>query len=400
MMYVFVSLFSLDETDTVSHLAGTASYTIFATLPWTGKHGMKIAHLNSWPFWRGAEQQVLYLAQFLQAQGYDSEVVCPAKGVLYQRARDAGVSVTALDMRNEIDLAAAWRLGSWLRRRRIDILHMHDPHAHSIGLLACLMAPKVRKVVSRRIDRPPRRNLLSRYKYTVPDIQYVAVSEAVRNVMLDSGIAAAAVRTVHSGVDLERIDAMRETAGVFPAGTRVIGTVGHLDGYKGHRYLLQAMYHVRQAEPKARLVIVGEGRLRADLEAETAALGLHDAVCFTGFRSDVLALIRGFEIFAFPSTLEALGTSVLDAMALCKPVVATRAGGIPESVQDGMTGLLVPPGDARALADALCTLLRQPERGRAFGEAGRRRIEQFFTAERTGAATLEVYRDVLNPRPA
>lgn len=360
---------------------------------------MKIAHLNSWLFWRGAEQQVLYLAQFLRVQGYDSVVVCPAQGVLYQRAREAGVSVMALEMRHDLDLVAAWRLGSWLRSQRIDVLHMHDPHAHGVGLLACLMAPSVRKVVSRRIDRRPRGNLLSRYKYTIPGVRYVAVSEAVRNVMMESGIAADAVQTVHSGIDLGRIDAVRETASVFPAGARVIGTVGHLDGYKGHRYLLQAMCHVRQTEPRACLVIVGEGRLRAALEAEAAVLGLRDAVCFTGFRPDVLALIQGFEIFVFPSTLEALGTSVLDAMALRKPVVATRAGGIPESVQDGVTGLLVPPGDARALAEALCAVLREPERGRAFGEAGRQRVEQFFTAERTGAATLEVYHDVLNHCP-
>ena len=362
---------------------------------------MKIAQLNSWLFWRGAEQQVLYLAQFLQGQqGCDSVVVCPPRGVLHQRACEAGVSVMALDMRNELDLAAAWRLGSWLRRQRIDILHMHDPHAHSIGLLACFMAPSVHKVVSRHAFFRPIRNLLSRYKYAVSGIQYVAVSEAVRNVMLDSGIAADAVRTVHNGVDLGRIDDVQDTVSVFPAGARVIGTVGHFDEYKGHRYLLQAMSRVRQVEPRACLVIVGEGRLRADLEAEANALGLHDGICFTGFRRDVLALIRVFEIFVFPSTQETLGTSVLDAMALCKPVVATRAGGIPESVQDGITGLLVPPGDVCALAEALCTMLRQPERGRVFGEAGRRRVEQFFTVERMGAATLKVYHDVLNHRPA
>lgn len=115
---------------------------------------MKIAQLNSWLFWRGAEQQVLYLAQFLQGQqGCDSVVVCPPRGVLHQRACEAGVSVMALDMRNELDLAAAWRLGSWLRRQCLDILHMHAPHAHSIGLLACFMVPRVRKIVSRRIDK-------------------------------------------------------------------------------------------------------------------------------------------------------------------------------------------------------------------------------------------------------
>lgn len=357
---------------------------------------MKIVHLDSHRAWRGGQQQVLYLTQFLQLQGHESMVVCQTGGALFRRAHEAGVRALGLNMRHELDIAAAWRLGRLLRRQRVDILHMHEPHAHSIGLLASISAPSVRKVVTRRVDFRPVRNLLSRYKYLLPDVRYLAVSEAVRKVMLDCGIAARDVQTVYSGVDLARVDAVHETSSVFPAGSRIIGTVGHLSGHKGHRYLLQAMRDVRQVERKARLVIVGEGRLRMDLETEAAALGLGGSVCFTGFRHDVLAMIRGFEIFAFPSTEEALGTSILDAMALRKPVVATQAGGIPESVQDGVTGLLVPPGKPQALADALVTMLKTPERGRTFGEAGRRRVEEFFTVERTGAATLRVYHDVLN----
>lgn len=355
---------------------------------------MKIAHLDSHRTWRGGQQQVLYLTRFLLARGHQSTVVAPSGSALFRQARAAGLPAIGLNMRHDLDLVAAWRLGAWLRREGIDVLHMHESHAHSVGLFACMVAPRVRKVVSRRVDFRPFRNLLGRYKYSRPDVRYLAVSEAVRKVMLDSGIAADAVQTVHSGVDLRRIDAVFETSHVFPAGSRVIGTVGHLSGHKGHRYLLQAMREVCQVERKARLVIVGEGKLRAALEAEAAALGLGDFVFFTGFRSDVLALIRGFELFAFPSIQEALGTSILDAMALRKPVVATRVGGIPEPVQDGITGLLVPPGDPRALAEALCTLLQRPDRARFFGEAGRRRVEDYFTAQRTGAATLGVYRNV------
>ena len=357
---------------------------------------MKIVHLDSHRAWRGGQQQVLYLTQFLQSQGHESVVVCNPGGALFRRAHEAGGPVLGLNIRHELDLAAAWRLGGLLRRHHVDILHMHEPHAHSIGLLASVVAPGVRKVVSRRVDFPPVRNLLSRYKYLFPDVRYLAVSDAVRRVMLDCGIAARDVQTVYSGVDLGRVDAVDATARVFPAGSRIIGTVGHLSGHKGHRYLLQAMRHVIQMEQKARLVVAGEGRLRAVLEAEAAALGLGDFVCFTGFRHDVLAMIRGFEIFAFPSTEEALGTSILDAMALRKPVVATRAGGIPESVQDGVTGLLVPPGEPQLLAEALVAMLKTPERGLAFGEAGRRRVEEIFTVERTGAATLRVYHDVLS----
>ena len=357
---------------------------------------MKIAHLDSHRDWRGGQQQVLYLTRFLLSKGHESVIVAPSGGALFRRTRAAGLPVTRLNMRHELDLLAAWQLGTWLRREGVDILHMHEPHAHSIGLLAGMVAPRVRKVVSRRVDFRPDRNVFSRYKYTMHGVRYLAVSEAVRKVMLDCGIAADAVHTVYSGVDLRRIDAVQETSHEFPVGSRVIGTVGHLSGHKGHRYLLKAMRDVLQIERKARLVIVGEGKLHGELGAEAAALGLGDTVSFAGFRHDVLALIRGFEIFVFPSTQEALGTSILDAMALRKPVVATRVGGIPESVQDNVTGLLVPPGDPRALAEALCTILRKPERGRLLGDAGRRRVEKCFTADRTGAATLRIYNDVLD----
>ena len=255
---------------------------------------MKIAHLDSHRAWRDGQQQVLYLTQFLLSHpdgqqqvlyltqfllsGHESVVVGQAGCALFRRARAAGVPATGLNMRHELDLVAAWQRGKWLRRQRVDILHMHEPHAHSIGLIASPMAPTVRKVVSRRVDFRPIRNLLSRYKYTMTDVRYLAVSEAVRKVMLVCGIAADAVHTVYCGIDLGRVDTIHQTSNVFPADSRVIGTVGHLSGHKGHRYLLRAMREVCEVERNARLVIVGEGRLRTGLEAEAAALGPGDAV--------------------------------------------------------------------------------------------------------------------------
>jgi glycosyltransferase involved in cell wall biosynthesis len=304
--------------------------------------------------------------------------------------------VKALRMRNEIDVVAAWRLGAYLRRQRVDILHMHTPRAHTLGILASTMAPQVRKVVSRRVDFAPMRNRLSRWKYLCPDVHYLAVSEAVRRVLIASGVPAHRVQTVYSGVDLHRFENVPKVPSSFPAGTRTIGTVGHLAGHKGHRFLLEAMRYLLQTEPRIGLVIAGTGALRSTLEAQAVALGIADQVRFTGFRDDILALMQGFEIFVFPSSLEGLGTAMLDAMALRKPVVATRAGGIPEVVQDGVTGLLVPPQDPGALARAVRYLLQHPAQGRALGEAGRRRVEQHFTAEQMASRTLHVYQRVLD----
>jgi glycosyltransferase involved in cell wall biosynthesis len=356
---------------------------------------MKIVQLDSHFPWRGGEQQVMYLSQALQAHGVDNVIMCQPHSVLYQRACKAGLPTMALRMRHELDVVAAWRLGRYLRRHRVDILHMHTPHAHTIGLLASALAPRVRKVVSRRVDFAPLRSWFSRCKYAFPGVHYVAVSEAVHRVLLQSGIAPQRVQTVYSGVDMRRFAHVTPAPPLFPAGTRLLGTVGHLAGHKGHRYLLEATKYLLQSEPHVGVVIAGTGALRAALEAQAAALGIADRVCFTGFREDILALIQGFEIFVFPSYLEGLGTSILDAMALRKPVVATRVGGIPEVVEDGVTGLLVPPRDPTALAQALLYLLRHPEQGQKFGEAGRSRVEQHFTAARMAMHTMHIYQQLM-----
>ena len=194
---------------------------------------MNIVHLDSQVPWRGGEQQVLHLSQLLHTWGHHSVIVCQPHSALYQRAQEAQVPVQALRMRHELDVVAAWQLGQYLRRQRVEILHMHAPHAHSIGLLACVWAPTVHKVVSRRIDFAPIRNLLSRWKYTLPKVHYVAVSEAVRQVLIASGVPAHRVQTIYSSIDLRRFDETQEVAPLFPTGTRVVGTVGHLAGHQG-----------------------------------------------------------------------------------------------------------------------------------------------------------------------
>src|SRR5262249_31568372 len=203
-----------------------------------------------------------------------------------------------------------------------------------------------------------------------------------------------------SGIDLCRFAAVQPAPHLFPAGTRIIGTVGHLAGHKGHRYLLEAAALLVREEPQLGVVIAGDGALRAELETQAAALGLTAHVRFTGFRRDILALMQGFDIFVFSSYLEGLGTAILDAMALGKPVAASRAGGIPEAVQDGVTGLLVPPRDPQALADAVRSLLRHPAQAHTFGAAGRRRVEQYFTVERMACQTVQVYKRILADAPA
>ena len=161
--------------------------------------------------------------------------------------------------------------------------------------------------------------------------------------------------------------------------------------HKGQRYLVDAAARVVQAVPGARFLVVGGGELETRLRRQLKRLALETHVILTGFRPDVLSLHKSFDLFVMSSVTEGLGTSVLDAMACGRPVVGTRAGGIPESVADGETGLLVPVRDAPALGEAIVRLLRDPSLGRAFGDAGRERVRDRFSAERMVDETVAAY---------
>jgi glycosyltransferase involved in cell wall biosynthesis len=173
-----------------------------------------------------------------------------------------------------------------------------------------------------------------------------------------------------------------------------VGNVAALTGHKDHATLVEALALLRARQPRAWLVIAGEGELRGALEAQARALGVEGRTVFAGFRNDLDRLLPAFSVFCLSSRLEGLGTSVLDAMALGLPVVATAAGGIPEAVVDGVTGRLVPPRDPRALADALFEALSDEARRKAWGETGRRRFLECFTCERMVDETLRVIGEV------
>ena len=175
-----------------------------------------------------------------------------------------------------------------------------------------------------------------------------------------------------------------------PHGVAMAALVSH----KGQRYLIDAAHLVVRQIPDARFVILGEGELREHLEKQVHEHHLEKHVLLPGFRTDVLGCIKGFDLFVMSSVTEGLGTSLLDAMACSRPIVATTAGGIPEIVEDGVNGLLVPPRDHHALADAIVRVLKDDDLRRRMGEAGFARVSERFTVERMVEQTADVYRRV------
>lgn len=357
---------------------------------------MKILHIDTEKTWRGGEQQLLYLVKGLKERGHTSVVVCQPESPLEDAVKKGGVEAIPVRMRGEFDLPAAWQIGRLLRKGNYyDILHTHTSHAHSIGLLSRFFGKVKAMAVSRRVDFP----IKSRFKYNAFNVHYIAVSEAIKRVMMDGGVPEKKIDVVRSCIDLGRLDNaaiadVRTELGINKDAV-VIGNIAHMADHKGQIYLLRAANIVKEKYPDVRFVIVGDGDLRGELEAEARRFGLDGAVIFTGFRKDVAGFLASFDIFAFPSHLEGLGTSLLDAMVMRKPIVSTTAGGIPEVVQDGVNGILVPPKDPDALARAMIQLIEDPELRNNYGNAGRRIIEERFTVDRVVEGTLEVYKRIL-----
>ncbi len=359
---------------------------------------MRVLHVDSAASWRGGQNQVLLAARGMAARGHEVDVACRAGGALGERARTAGLAVHTLPLGGDLDLRGAFALRRLVRRLRPDVVQLHDPHAVAAGLWATagLGAARPRRVATRRVDFRLR-GALSRAKYRACD-RIVAVSRAIVTVLAFDGLSGERVRLIYEGVH-DRApqpggrEALRELG--LPAGELLVGNVAALTDHKDHATLLDAWALVGADLPEARLLIVGEGELRAALEQRARALGLGARVVFAGFRSDLERLLPALDVFCLSSHMEGLGTSLLDAMCFARPIVATAAGGIPEAVEDGVTGRIVPPRDPRALGDALSGALRDPALRAAWGAAGRRRFEEIFTAERMVEASLRVYAELL-----
>src|SRR6266513_6146250 len=359
-------------------------------------------HIDTARTWRGGQTQVLLTVNGLREIGQRAALVAHPDGELRKRAAE-GLELVPLAPKSEMDLTAAWRLNRVIKRLKPDVIHAHDAHGVAMAGLALSLGAASAKdgepplVVSRRVDFHLRSNSFSRWKHRQVDC-FIAASEAIRQMLLADGVPADHTVTVHDGIDVDRVVAAPPVnvheAFWLPHQAPIVGNVAALVPHKGQRHLIEAARLVLPQVPDARFVIAGEGELRPALERQIKDHHLEKHVLLTGFRPDVLSLHKAFDIFVMSSVTEGLGTSLLDAMAAGKPVVATTAGGIPEVVVDGETGFLVPPRDHDAMAGAMVKLLKDDALRHRMGDAGRARVRTTFSAERMVQDTLRVYQRV------
>jgi glycosyltransferase involved in cell wall biosynthesis len=356
---------------------------------------LRVLHVDSGREWRGGQNQVLLSCLGMKARGHEVALACRRASPLHERAEKAGLEVAPVDFGGELSPRPAFQVARALGRLRPAVVQAHDPHALTACHAARIGGAHAPLVATRRVDFRPR-GPLAVWKYQAA-VRVVVVSRAIHDVMTGAGVDAARLRLVYEGVP-DRApaaggqEALRALG--IPAGVPVIGNVAALVDHKDHPTLLRAAARVLAQRADARFVIVGDGERRDALAALARDAGIAGSVTFTGFRDDVDRLLPAFDVFCLSSHMEGLGTIVLDAMAFARPVVATAAGGIPESVVDGVTGRLTPTRDDAALAAALLELIEDPARALSLGQAGRRRFEECFSAERMVAETLAVYAEV------
>ncbi len=385
-------------------------------------NGMKPAAANARPLsiagvdpergFAGGESQVLGLTLALMRAGHRADLICDPAGALWPRALAAGVACYPLRIRNSVDAGAGLKLRKFLAHNHYDVVHFHTARAHALAPFAQGRARAL--IVTRRMDYAPNR-LFAPWLFNRAVDGVAAISPAVADALVRSGVTRDRIAIIPSGVDCDRFHppsaaerAAARRALDLAAGQIAIGTVGMLEPRKGQRYLIDAMALLsgaveevsRTTAPLAemRCVIGGGGSLTDELATQIRKARLGDATRMMGMIDDPRTLLWALDIFVLPSLREGLGVAALEAMACGLPVVASAIGGLAQTVVDGVTGIQVPVGDARALANAIARLAAEPALRNAMGADGRARVCENYGMDAMARGTLELYRACLHNR--
>jgi glycosyltransferase involved in cell wall biosynthesis len=358
---------------------------------------MRVLHVESGRHLYGGACQVLYILEGLARRGVENVLACRRGAPVVEFAR-AHARVFEMPMKGDADFSLVFQLKHLIAATRPDIVHLHSRRGADLwGGVAARLAG-VPCVLSRRVDNPEARWVVA-LKYRLYD-HVIAISEGIRRVLLAEGLAPERVSCVRSAmdaapylIDYDKV-AFRAHLGLAPD-TLVIGMVAQLIPRKGHRYLLAALEDVLPHHPNLRVLLFGRGPLESELKRAIADHGLSAHVCMMGFVDNLSEILGCLDLLVHPADMEGLGVSLLQAAAARVPIIASRAGGMPEVVRDGENGLLIAPGDVPGLATAMNRLLDDADLRRRAGEAGRALILREFSTDVMCEGNLAVYRKTI-----
>ncbi|MGB2627414.1 MAG: glycosyltransferase family 4 protein [Candidatus Acidiferrum sp.] len=342
--------------------------------------------------WRGGQSQMLLLLRGLYERGHAAELIAVKGSPLAHRARKENIYVHQVP-RNLTRLRAVAKIRSVMGDGRIDLVHVNEGHALTAAWLAGAQN-RVPLLSSRRIGFPLNDNWISKRRYDAL-AKFVANSKAVAQSLVDSGFPSERIDIVNEGVEIpEPVQARERQLARKKWGVAedeyLIGCASAFVPEKGQRHLVEALPSVKEKFPKVRLLLVGEGPTRADIQAYTQHLNLGSSISLPGFTTHMREFYAALDAFAFPSEFEGLGTSLQSAMAHAIPVISTTRGALGEVVDADRTALVAEP-DPRSFAAAMIQLLGNPALQKKLGAAGRDEIIGRFSVDRMVENTLDVY---------
>ncbi|NMK49135.1 glycosyltransferase family 4 protein [Achromobacter sp. Bel] len=363
---------------------------------------LRIVHSEAATSFGGQEGRIFKEMTAMRARGHHVEAICQPKALLVDRLSDAGFTVHKVAMDGAMNylkgVAAVRRI---LKDGRFDVLNTHSRRDTVIAALSARLAGTPLIVRTRHLSN----KVGSMWSYTCLPHRVTTVSDHVRNYLIERGVPPNKVATVYSPIVLPppvEHSTLRDELGLADDDI-IVGCVAVMRATKGHKDLIDAIAPLMASRPKLHLVFVGGGSpVFEQTQDYIAQLGLQDRIHLMGMRRDVPNLLAGFDLFALATQQEASGTVYVEAQASGLPVIGTDVGGVSEMFRDGDTGILVPPKNPQALADALQRLIDDPALRRRMGEAGRKMVweEAVFSPARLAETTEAVYFKWLAERAA
>ena len=362
----------------------------------------------------GGERVFAQIINRLSSEQYNIMVACLPTGTFIEKIKGSEAQIKSFDMRNRFNFRVILQLSSLIKRERVDIVHSQGARADFFARIAAKLAsaPNVVSTVPMPVegfDVHPIRKLIyiifSRFSERFVD-RFMVVSDALEKIMIEKhGLEPQKVVKIYNGIETDEYCISDEEIAYRRSSFRkksdlgenvpVIGVIGRLVWQKGFKYFIEAIPDVLKEFKDARFLLVGEGELEDELKMKSKKLKLEDKIIFTGFMDDIRDVLASIDIFVIPSLQEGLPVVLLEAMAMKKPIVAANIEGIMEILENSVSGLLVPPRDIKALAEAVINLLKHQDKANQMGLAARRVVEERFGVDTMVQQVKKVYEELL-----
>jgi glycosyltransferase involved in cell wall biosynthesis len=358
----------------------------------------KVLHIDIENGWRGGQNQAIYLYETELQKGLDSHFICKVNTDFHKILKHKNLPHTALNYKNEVDIFSAIRISKIAKKYEYNIINCHSSHSLSLGLLSKYFYSKSKIIGVRRVDFKIKNNFLSKWKYNSDNLDaLICVSDAIKNIMKNYIKNNNKLIVIHDGIDTQKylgIDSSNLRKEYNLNDNIIVGTIAAFVGHKDYPTLLKTIKIISEIRNDITFIALGDGPLFNNIKKLAEDLHISDNIIFTGFKENVGEFLNLFDIFILTSNEEGLGSTLLDAMSVGLPIVATKAGGIPEIIKDKTNGILCDIQDASSLANAVIQLVDNVELRNLYG-SNSKKIVQTFSIEKTAEKYFDLYQKLL-----